>query len=296
MATIAFIGLGNMGNPIAANLVKAGHRVIGFDLIDKNRDIAKANGIEISHSGAAALAEAKIIITMLATGTQVLNIYSELAPMAQQGSLFIDCSTIDVVASRSAHSIADDYGHFSVDAPVNGNVALAKSGALTSMVGGTPQSIAKAKPILAHIASTVIECGAGGNGQSAKICNNMILGISMIGVAEAFVLASHLGLSPEALYEVASASSGQCWSLANHCPVPGPVPSSPANDDFKAVFPALLMLKDLKLAQETALQTGAITPMAAQAAQLYAMLNRAGHAAKDFSSVIKMIEKSSNPT
>lgn len=291
MATIAFIGLGNMGNPMAANLVKAGHRVIGFDLVAKNRETAEANGVEISHSGAAALAETKTIVTMLAKGSQVVEVYGELAPMAQSGSLFIDCSTIDVASSRSAHAMAEDYGHLSVDAPVNGNVETALDGTLTVMVGGEDQAVSMAHPYLSKLGSTIIHCGAPGAGQAAKICNNLILGISMIGVSEAFVLASHLGLSAEALFEVASASSGQCWSLTHHCPVPGPVPTSPANNDYKAVFASTLMFKDLKLAQEIALELGAVTPLAAQAAQLFALHNRAGNGTRDFSSIIELFSR-----
>lgn len=291
MSTIAFIGLGNMGNPMAANLVKAGHRVIGFDLVQRNREIAAANGVEISRSGAAALAEAKTIITMLARGNQVTEVYGELAPMAQRGSLFIDCSTIDVNSARNAHAMADDYGHFSVDAPVNGNVEIASQGTLSIMVGGADQSVAMAHPFLSKVGSTIIHCGGPGSGQAAKICNNLILGISMIGVAEAFVLAGQLGLSPEALYEVASSSSGQCWSLDHHCPVPGPVPQSPANNDFKPVFASTLMFKDLKLAQETAMEVGAVTPLTAQAAQLFAMHNRAGNGGRDFSSIIELFTR-----
>jgi 3-hydroxyisobutyrate dehydrogenase len=291
MATIAFIGLGNMGNPMAANLVKAGHRVIGFDLVAKNRAAAEANGVEISHSGAAALAEARIIVTMLAKGSQVVEVYGELAPMAQEGSLFIDCSTIDVASSRNAHTMAEDYGHMSVDAPVNGNVETAGAGTLTVMVGGADQAVAMAHPFLSKLGESVIHCGGPGAGQAAKICNNLILGISMIGVAEAFVLASHLGLSSEALFEVASASSGQCWSLTHHCPVSGPVPTSPANHDYKAVFSSALMFKDLKLAQETALELGAVTPMAAQAAQLFALHNKSGNGVRDFSSIIELFNR-----
>ena len=291
MTTIAFIGLGNMGNPMAANLVKAGHRVIGFDLVDRNREIAAANGLEISRTGAAALAEAKTIITMLAKGNQVVEVYGELAPMAQPGSLFIDCSTIDVNSARSAHAMADDYGHFSVDAPVNGNVEIAKEGTLSIMVGGADQAVARAHPLLSKVGTSVIHCGGPGSGQAAKICNNLILGISMIGVAEAFVLAGQLGLSSEALYEVASSSSGQCWSLTHHCPVPGPVPAAPANYDYKAAFSSALMFKDLKLAQETAMEVGAVTPMAAQATQLFALHNRSGNGGRDFSSIIELLTR-----
>lgn len=291
MTTIAFIGLGNMGNPMAANLVKAGHRVIGFDLVKGNREIAAANGIEISYSGAAALAEADTIVTMLSKGSQVVEVYGELAPMARPGSLFIDCSTIDVASSRSAHAMADDYGHLSVDAPVNGNVEIASQGSLTIMVGGTEEAFFLAHPVLSTVGTSIIHCGGPGCGQAAKICNNLILGISMIGVAEAFVLAGQLGLSPEALYDVASSSSGNCWSLMNHCPVPGPVPSAPANQDYKAAFASALMFKDLKLAQETAMNVGAVTPMTAQAAQLFALHNRSGNGGKDFSSIIELLTR-----
>lgn len=295
MATIAFIGLGNMGNPMAANLVRAGHRVMGFDLVDKNRDTAAGNGVEISHSGADAMAEANVIVTMLAKGSQVLSVYGELAPMAREGSLFIDCSTIDVASSRSAHAMANDFGHMSVDAPVNGNVAIASDGALTIMVGGEDQAVAMAHDYLSKIGSTIIHCGGPGSGQAAKVCNNLILGVSMLGVAEAFVMASHLGLSAEALYEVASASSGNCWSLANHCPVPGPSPDSPANRDFKAAFASTLMFKDLKLGQEMALEHGAVTPMAALAAQLFALHNKAGNGSRDLSSIIELISQTGKP-
>ncbi len=289
MATLAFIGLGNMGNPMAANLVKAGHRVLGFDLIEANRDMARQNSVDVSLSGAQALAEATVIFTMLANGKQVLEIYSELAPMARPDSLFIDCSTIDVFSARNAHEIANDYGHRSVDAPVNGNVAIATEGKLTVMTGGHVTAAMDAKTYLSDVGDNIIYCGEAGSGQAAKICNNMILGVTMLGVSEAFVMASSLGLSPQALYDVASASSGSCWSLAHHCPVPGPVASAPANNDYEARFSSYLMLKDLKLAQQTAIETGTLTPLATQATQLFAMHNKAGNAAKDISSIIQML-------
>jgi 3-hydroxyisobutyrate dehydrogenase len=290
MATIAFIGLGNMGNPMAANLVKAGHRVLGFDLIENNREIARRNGIDVTLSGAQALAEATVIFTMLANGKQVLEIYSELAPMAQARSLFIDCSTIDVTSARNAHDIAQDYGHRSVDAPVNGNVDIAAKGALTAMTGGSEASVLEAASILSAFANNIIHCGEAGCGQAAKICNNLILGVTMLGVSEAFVLADSLGLSPQALFNVASNSSGNCWSLSQHCPVAGPAPAAPANHGYQAIFSSHLMLKDLKLAQQTAIETGTLTPLATQATQLYAMHNKAGNAAKDFSSIIQMLQ------
>ena len=288
MATIAFVGLGNMGNPMAANLVKGGHRVIGFDLIEANRNIARENGVEVSFSGAEALAEATVIFTMLASGKQVLDIYSELAPMAQADSLFVDCSTIDVISARSAHDIAQDYGHRSVDAPVNGNVMIAAEAKLTIMTGGAEAAIKDAHSLLTVIGEQIVHCGAPGSGQAAKICNNMILGITMLGVTEAFMLAESLGLSARALYDVATVSSGDCWSLRHHCPVPETVPDAPSNHNYDAKFSSYLMLKDLRLAQQTAIETGTLTPLATQATQLFAMHNKAGNASKDISSIIEM--------
>src|SRR5690606_10250576 len=250
MTTIAFIGLGNMGNPMAANLVKAGHVVRGFDLMPQNLETARGNGLEIAASAAEAVAGADAVVTMLPAGKHVLAVYGDIVPAAAKGTLFIDSSTIDVESARQAHAIASGAGMLSVDAPVSGGVGGAAAGTLTFMAGGAADAFAKAEPLLQPMAGKIVHCGDAGAGQAAKICNNMILGISMIGVSEAFVLAEKLGLAPQALFDVASTSSGQCWSLTTYCPVPGPVPTSPANRDYQPGFAASLMLKDLKLAQE----------------------------------------------
>ncbi|TPI49720.1 3-hydroxyisobutyrate dehydrogenase [Mesorhizobium sp. B2-9-1] len=289
MTTIAFIGLGNMGNPMAANLVKAGHTVLGFDLIPENLTVAKEHGVTVMANAVAAVKDADVVITMLPAGKHVLSVYEDIAPKAKKGGLFIDSSTIDVESARKAHAIAAKHGHPSIDAPVSGGTGGATAGTLTFMAGGSDQAFAAAEPILKPMAGRVVHCGGDGAGQAAKICNNMILGISMIGVAEAFVLAEKLGLSHQALYDVASTSSGQCWSLTTYCPVPGPVPASPANRDYKPGFAAALMLKDLKLSQEAAQNAGAVTPLGAEATQLYALFNAQGHAGADFSGIINFL-------
>ena len=289
MATIAFIGLGNMGNPMAANLVKAGHAVQGFDLVPENLTTAKEHGVTVMASAIAAVKDADVVITMLPAGKHVLSVYEDIAPKAKKGALFIDSSTIDVESARKAHAIAAIHGLPSIDAPVSGGTGGATAGTLTFMAGGSNEAFAAAEPILKPMAGRVVHCGGDGAGQAAKICNNMILGISMIGVAEAFVLAEKLGLSHQALYDVASTSSGQCWSLTTYCPVPGPVPASPANRDYKPGFAAALMLKDLKLAQEAAQSAGAVTPLGAEATQLYALFNAQGHAGVDFSGIINFL-------
>jgi 3-hydroxyisobutyrate dehydrogenase len=289
MLTIAFIGLGNMGNPMAANLVKAGHKVQGFDLVPENLEIAAKNGVAVAESGKAAVSAADVVITMLPAGKHVLAVYSELVPAAKKGSLFIDSSTIDVDSARKAHDMAYKAGMLSVDAPVSGGVGGATAGTLTFMAGGSKEAFEKAGPVLDPMAGRVVHCGEAGNGQVAKICNNMILGISMIGVGEAFALGEKLGLSHQALFDVASTSSGQCWSLTTYCPVPGPVPSSPANNGYKPGFAAALMLKDLMLAQQAAQSAGAVTPLGAEAAQLYALFNAMGNGGTDFSGIINFI-------
>ena len=289
MATIAFIGLGNMGNPMAANLVKAGHVVRGFDLMAANLETARGNGLAIAASAAEAVAGANAIVTMLPAGKHVLSVYADIVAAAAKGSLFIDSSTIDVESARKAHAIAASAGMLSVDAPVSGGVGGAAAGTLTFMAGGSDEAFAGAEPLLQPMAGKIVHCGDAGAGQAAKICNNMILGISMIGVAEAFVLAEKLGLSHQALFDVASTSSGQCWSLTTYCPVPGPVPASPANRDYQPGFAAALMLKDLKLAQEAAQGSGAVTPLGAEAAQLYALFEAAGHGGTDFSGIVNFL-------
>ncbi|TIU95974.1 MAG: 3-hydroxyisobutyrate dehydrogenase [Mesorhizobium sp.] len=289
MTTIAFIGLGNMGNPMAANLVKAGYAVHGFDLMPENLVIAKEHGVVVMANAVAAVKEADVVITMLPAGRHVLSVYEDIAPKAKKGALFIDSSTIDVESARKAHSIAAKHKLLSIDAPVSGGTGGAAAGTLTFMAGGSKDAFAKAEPILKPMAGRIVHCGDDGAGQAAKICNNMILGISMIGVAEAFVLAEKLGLSHQALFDVASNSSGQCWSLTTYCPVPGPVPTSPANNGYRPGFAAALMLKDLKLSQEAAQSAGAVTPLGAEAAQLYALFNAQGHAGADFSGIINFL-------
>jgi 3-hydroxyisobutyrate dehydrogenase len=289
MTSIAFIGLGNMGNPMAANLVKAGHEVRGFDLVPASLKVARDNGVTVMANAPAAVKDAEIVITMLPAGKHVLAVYEDIVAKAAKGTLFIDSSTIDVDSARKVHAIAAKQGMLSVDAPVSGGVGGATAGTLTFMAGGSKEAFAKAEPILQPMAGRIVHCGEGGAGQAAKICNNMILGISMIGVGEAFVLAEKLGLSHQALFDVASTSSGQCWSLTTYCPVPGPVPASPANKGYKPGFAAALMLKDLKLSQEAAQAAGAVTPLGAEATQLYALFNQQGHAGDDFSGIVNFL-------
>ena len=261
MANIAFIGLGNMGGPMAANLVKAGHKVQGFDLAQASKDAAKADGVGIAASAGEAVKEAQVVITMLPAGKHVLGVWKEIIPSVGKNTLMIDCSTIDVESARLAHAHATEHNLPSIDAPVSGGTGGAKGATLTFMCGGTAAAFAAAKPVLENMGKKVVHCGEAGAGQAAKICNNMILGISMIGVSEAFALGEKLGLSHQALFDVASTSSGQCWSLTTYCPVPGPVPASPANNEYKPGFAAALMLKDLRLSQEAAKAAGAATPL-----------------------------------
>ncbi len=289
MTTVAFVGLGNMGNPMAANLVKADHAVHGFDLLPEHLETAKSNGVVIMANAVAAVKDADVVITMLPAGKHVLSVYEDIAPKVRKGALLIDSSTIDVESARKAHSIAAEHGLLSVDAPVSGGTGAAVAGTLTFMASGTKTALDVAAPVLKPMAGRIVNCGEAGAGQAAKICNNMILGISMIGVAEAFVLAEKLGLSNQALFNVASTSSGQCWSLTSYCPVPGPVPNSPANYDYQPGFAAILMLKDLKLSQEAAKHAGVSTPLGAEAAQLYSLFAGQGHGDTDFSGIIKFL-------
>ncbi|TCU15200.1 3-hydroxyisobutyrate dehydrogenase [Rhizobium sullae] len=288
MARIAFIGLGNMGGPMAANLVKAGHEVTGFDLAAPVLKAAEETGVKPAGHISQAVAKAEIIVTMLPQGKHVLTAWPDILASIPAGTLVIDCSTIDVESARKAHAMANTAGCLSLDAPVSGGTGGAAAGTLTFMAGGSKESFAKAKPILEAMGKKIVHCGEAGAGQAAKICNNMILGISMIGVCEAFVLAEKLGLSHQALFDVASTSSGQCWSINTYCPVPGPVPTSPANNGYKPGFAAALMLKDLRLSQEAALSSGASTPLGAEAAQLYALFEKQGNGGRDFSAIIEM--------
>ncbi|MEZ0172403.1 3-hydroxyisobutyrate dehydrogenase [Microvirga sp. TS319] len=291
MTSIAVIGLGNMGGPMAANLVKAGHAVTGFDLSPASCDQARSDGVRIAGSTADAVRDMEIVVTMLPAGKHVLSVWADILPAVQDGALLIDCSTIDVDSARQAHAMAREQARnlLTLDAPVSGGVGGAKGATLTFMAGGAKEAFDRAEPVLSKMGKKVVHCGEAGAGQAAKICNNMILGISMIGVAEAFVLAERLGLSHQALFDVASTSSGQCWSLTTYCPVPGPVPTSPANNGYKPGFAAALMLKDLRLAQDAALASGASTPLGAEAAQLYALFSNAGHEGDDFSGIVNFL-------
>jgi 3-hydroxyisobutyrate dehydrogenase len=284
---IAFIGLGNMGGPMAANLVNKGFAVTGFDIVAANLDKAAAQGITPAKGAEHAVQEAETVITMVPAGEQVLDLYRTILASAERGTLFIDCSTIDVASAREAHKMAEAAGMESLDAPVSGGTAGAAAATLTFMAGGTGAAFERASPALHAMGKRIVHCGDAGAGQAAKICNNMILGISMIAVSEAFVLAEKLGLDAEALYEVASAASGQCWSLTTYCPLPGVGPKSPADNDYKPGFASALMLKDLALAQQAAAETGAATPLGAHAERLYRTFNEAGGAAQDFSAIIR---------
>jgi 3-hydroxyisobutyrate dehydrogenase len=291
MATIAFIGLGNMGGPMAANLVKAGHRVIAFDLVAASRDQAKADGAAIAESSVAAVKGADTVITMLPAGKHVLSVWTDVISSIGKGTLIIDCSTIDVESAKQAHALAAKHGLSSVDAPVSGGTGGAKGATLTFMCGGDHKAFAAARPVLENMGKRIVHCGGGGAGQAAKICNNMILAVSMIAVGEAFALAEKLELSHQALFDVVSTSSGQCWALTSYCPVPGPVPTSPANNGYKPGFAAALMVKDLTLAQDAAKATGAATPLGKHAQEIYKAFDAAGHGGVDFSGIIQHVRE-----
>jgi 3-hydroxyisobutyrate dehydrogenase len=291
MATIAFIGLGNMGGPMAANLVKAGYKVVAFDLVEASRNQAKSDGAAVAESAAAAVKGADTVVTMLPAGKHVLTVWNEVVPVMTKGTLIIDCSTIDVESSKAAHVLAAKHGVGSVDAPVSGGTGGAKAATLTFMCGGDEKSFAAAKPVLEKMGKKIVHCGGAGAGQGVKICNNMVLAISMIGVSEAFSLAEKLGLSHQAVFDVVSTSSGQCWSLTSYCPVPGPVPTSPANNDYKPGFASALMVKDLTLAQDAAKAAGAVTPLGKHAQEIYKAFDAAGHGGVDFSGIIQHVRE-----
>jgi 3-hydroxyisobutyrate dehydrogenase len=296
MSTIGFIGLGNMGGPMAINLVKAGHKVLGFDLSDAAMAAHEAEGGERAGSVADLAAAADVIVTMLPAGKHVRQIYEGeggILDNAKPGTLMIDSSTIDVDSARAVSAAAEARGMKMVDAPVSGGVAGAAGGTLTFMVGGSAEAFEAAKTYLDIMGKTIVHAGDAGTGQAAKICNNMILGISMIAVSEAFVLAEKLGLDKQKLFDISSTASGQCWSLTSYCPVPGPLPSSPANRDYQPGFAAAMMLKDLKLAQEAANSAGAATPLGAEAAALYSLFCNTGGEAQDFSGIVKFLRGTS---
>jgi 3-hydroxyisobutyrate dehydrogenase len=292
MTKVGFIGLGNMGMPMAQNLLKAAHEVTGFDLDAHATELLAANGGTSANSVADACTAAEVVITMLPAGEQVSDVYlgagGVLASVAP-ATLLIDSSTIDVQTARDVAQAAQDKGLAMVDAPVSGGVTGAEAATLTFMVGGSDDAFERARPVLEKMGKTIVHAGGPGNGQAAKICNNMILGASMIVVCEAFLLAEKLGLDPQKLFDISSKSSGQCWSMTSYCPVPGPVPASPANRDYKAGFTAAMMLKDLKLAQTAARATHATTPLGAGAAAVYDRFVDSGGGSVDFSGIIRYL-------
>ncbi len=293
MAAVGFVGLGNMGGPMAANLVKAGHAVRGFDLSAPALERLGASGGLPAGSIAGAVRDAEFVVTMLPAGDHVRSAYGSAGGIfaaAVPGALLVDCSTIDVTTARDVSSLAADAGFEMLDAPVSGGVAGAAAASLTFMVGGSERAFARAEPLLSAMGRTIVRAGEAGAGQAAKICNNMMLGISMIGVCEAFALADRLGLDRQRLFDIASKSSGQCWSLTSYCPVPGPVPASPANRDYQAGFTAAMMLKDLRLALGAALAADANVPLGATATELYGLFCAAGNGGADFSGIFKFVD------
>jgi 3-hydroxyisobutyrate dehydrogenase len=292
MASIGFIGLGNMGLPMAQNLVKAGHAVAGHDLSEYAAERLASGGGTRVRSVADACREAELVVTMLPAGAQVRDVYlgeGGVLSAAKPGTLLIDSSTIDVETAREVAQAAEGRGLAMIDAPVSGGVAGAQAATLTFMVGGPAAAFERALPVLERMGKTIVHAGGAGNGQAAKICNNMILGASMIVVSEAFLLAEKLGLDAQKLFDISSKSSGQCWSMTSYCPVPGPVPSSPANRGYKAGFTAAMMLKDLKLAQDAARATRAATPLGAGAAAVYERFVDTGEGDVDFSGIIRYL-------
>ncbi len=292
MARIGFIGLGNMGLPMALNLIKAGHAIAGFDLHAPAVEKLKAGGGSAGAGIAALAAASEIVITMLPAGKDVREVYlgeGGIIAKAKAGALLIDSSTIDVDTARAVATKAEAKGFSMLDAPVSGGVAGAQAATLTFMVGGADAAFAKAEPVLAKMGKNVVHAGGAGAGQAAKICNNMILGCSMIAVSEAFVLAEKLGLDKQKLFDISSKSSGQCWSMTSYCPVPGPVPTAPSNRDYQAGFTAAMMLKDLRLAQDAARAGEITTPLGAEAADIYQRYVDTGEGGRDFSGIIRFL-------
>ena len=292
MANIGFIGLGNMGGPMAEHLINANHQVKGFDLVPNCIKKFEDNGGTATNDAAEAASDVDVIITMLPAGNDVRDVYlgeAGILNTINSQSLLIDCSTIDVKTAREVAVEAENKGFEMLDAPVSGGVMGAKAATLTFMVGGSEKAFENAKPFLQTMGKNIVHAGGSGNGQVAKVCNNMILGISMIGVSEAFVLAEKLGLDHQKLYDISSTSSGQCWSITSYCPVPGPVQASPANNNYEAGFTVDMMLKDLRLAQEAAISCDANTPMGAEAASLFGLFQSSGSGGLDFSGIIQLI-------
>ncbi len=289
MARVAFIGLGNMGGGMAANLAKAGHDVRAYDLSPQALARAKEAGCLPADSAQAAVDGAEAVVTMLPAGTHVEAVYADLVGRARPTAILIDCSTIDVATARRVADTARARGLMAVDAPVSGGIAAANAGTLTFMVGGASEAFARAEPYLSDMGRAVIHAGGNGAGQAAKICNNMLLGAEMVATCEAFLLAQKLGLDPQRFYDIASVSSGQSWSMTSYCPVPGVGPETPADRDYQGGFAAALMLKDLRLAMEAARGAGATVPMGAKAAELYEAYAAEGQGSTDFSGIIRML-------
>jgi 3-hydroxyisobutyrate dehydrogenase len=293
MARIAFIGLGHMGGGMAPNLAKAGHEVRAFDLVAEAVKHAVEGGCTAATSAAEAVRDADVVITMLPAAQHVRAVFeNDVAPNAKKGALLIDCSTIDVASAREVGEGLEKLGFDFVDAPVSGGIAAAAGGTLTFMVGGSDEAFAKAQPILDPMAKAVIHAGQLGAGQAAKICNNMILGATMVATCESFALAKKLGLDLQTFFDISSKASGQSWSMTSYCPVPGVGPETPADHDYEGGFAAALMLKDLKLAMDAAQHAGAYTPMGAEAEELFQRFVDRGGGSKDFSGIIKMIDDS----
>ena len=293
MARVAFIGLGNMGGGMAANLAKAGHEVVAFDLSADALARAKANGCSIADSAETAVAHAEAVVTMLPAGKHVAGVYRDnILKNAPKSAILMDCSTIDVATAKAVEAEAQAAGFTMVDAPVSGGIAAAEGGTLTFMVGGSDDGFERARPFLEKMGKAVIHAGGAGAGQAAKIVNNMLLGVTMAGTCEAFVLAQKLGLDPQKFFDISSKASGQSWSMTSYCPVPGVGPDTPADRNYEGGFAAALMLKDLKLAAEAAAAAGAYTPMGGEAEELYQRFVDRGGAHKDFSALIKMIDDS----
>lgn len=289
MSKIGFIGLGNMGAPMAKNLIKAGHELRCFDVVPDARAAAEGQQLIIADNNIDAVNTADVVVLMLPNGAIVSNVAREIIPHMAAGTVLIDCSTIDVAAARDLHKLADQSGVLCLDAPVSGGVGGASAGTLTFMVGGAGPAFEAASPMFDIMGQKAVHCGAGGSGQAAKICNNMLLGISMIGTCEAFSMAEKLGLSQSALFDVVSTSSGSCWSVNTYCPVPGVGPQSPSDNNYAPGFAAALMLKDLGLAMEAAQSTGADTPLGKHAHELYQKMVAGGMGSKDFSGMIQFL-------
>lgn len=291
MTDIGFIGLGNMGGPMLANLIEAGHKVKAFDLSPDAMARAKEAGAQLTNDAASACRGVDILVTMLPAGPHVRTVYSEsVLDNAEEGTLLIDCSTIDVATARAVAAMAAERGFEMLDAPVSGGVGGAEAGTLTFMVGGPDGAFARGKPILDIMGANIVHTGGSGNGQVAKICNNMILGATMIAVSEGFVMAEKLGLDAQTLYDICSTSSSSCWALNTYCPAPGPAPASPANRNYEAGFTAAMMLKDLRLAQGAAQDADVGTPMGASAAAIYGLFCNSDDESLDFSAIINMIK------